>query len=214
MVSEPWPPAASESSPAPTAGPSPVFAPEPPPRGEAELPARPKRPRTRCSISKECWEDARCSGTYGRCVLASDDDCRLSIPCRVAGRCKFDRVEARCVATPTACRASQDCEEKGRCDFDPEGRRCDSGRWRDKPVLAGGLVVMGLGAASILGGLFLLCRYGVNKSWGQGNEVDLGLGGILLGAGAGVALFIGTPIVIAGTNRVPRAAALRVGVAF
>jgi len=77
-------------------------------------------------------------------------------------------------------------------------------------------VVVGIGGVNMVAGLLMLVTFGFNEAWDGGNELQRDFGGIFIGAGAGVALLIGTPITVVGATKAPRAmpAALGFAIAF
>jgi len=83
-------------------------------------PVAPKHDFGKCLRSRLCELEGLCTPTDdGRCIAASNDDCRPSDAC-LGGRCTAS--EGRCIAGSDAdCQGSQACQAWGRCAHDGQG---------------------------------------------------------------------------------------------
>jgi hypothetical protein len=69
-----------------------------------------------CKPSDACL-GGRCTAKEGRCIAGSDEDCRGSWACKGYGRCNHDGNEL-CIATSAGdCKASTRCQREGECQL-------------------------------------------------------------------------------------------------
>jgi hypothetical protein len=157
--------------------------------------------RQHCRAATICRDFAACTLQWGRCTR----DERCAEPCFASGRCEWSEEHEGCVAFSDAlCSASARCEEDGECFFDGD-YRCDRGEERrNRGAFAGGLTVIGLGGAAILGGVVALVVGAFGSTFGDSDEETMIGGGIAMSAGAGFALVIGMPLTIYGGGKVKR----------
>jgi hypothetical protein len=80
-----------------------------------------------CGVSKQCQEGGLCTFRNGKCVVATDEDCRRSEVCTGHGRCNRRDFGAfgECVGVnPEDCRKSTFCRTLGQCKMDSRLREC------------------------------------------------------------------------------------------
>lgn len=196
----PPPPPTSATPPPPLrATPPPATAPVAAPSAPAESAAHPPHlayhplpPRqVSAECLDECKEDGTCTYDGDDCVAHADWECRGSELCREHGRCTARDDE--CVATAaTDCLISNECEDEGDCFIDLEKQRCESRR-TSPGMMAGGIVLMGLGGGSFAVGLATSAlSFGKTET---ASTVAM-IGGIAVAMGAGL------PLTLVGNRKV------------
>lgn len=77
-----------------------------------------------CKVSDDCNAWGKCTLEGGKCVIGSNDDCRLHGPCLNGGECTMKkeaygpRTPTNCVGTSDAdCKKSLHCRILGHCSF-------------------------------------------------------------------------------------------------
>jgi len=164
----------------------------------------------RCARTEACKEAGRCTSRGDECVVGSDGDCRSAVVCTKKGRCTL--VDDACAATSIdECRNSANCRDEGDCYFDREEGRCDDSHEPNKPLLYSGVAVASLGGLAVVAGgivLVLAVPYCglMGPDDGEGSCPGYLIAGATIGAGVGVALIAGLPMIIVGAEGDPREA--------
>jgi len=80
-----------------------------------------------CAVSKQCEQGGLCTFRNGKCVIASDNDCRRSAQCTNEGKCNrrdFGEVGECVNVNAEDCKKSVFCRTLGQCSIDPRTREC------------------------------------------------------------------------------------------
>ena len=139
-----------------------------------------------------CDERGACAEQDGRCVVAGDGDCEVSLLCRVRGQCTA--LNGRCVATSEQdCERSADCANSNLCGLNRDDMVCvERSPERFSPALMGvGISGIAVGGLALLAGLTLAA---LDRNRPSGASVALMVGG-------GLGLAAGIPATVVGARR-------------
>jgi hypothetical protein len=164
-----------------------------------------------CAASRICRDEGRCVARAGHCrrtepapstspppVASSPTAAPIVLAaagcledCRERGRCILE--DGECVArSEDGCRASLACRERGDCFYNFDGATCDDGqRRRSRGAIAGGVVMVSVGGAALLGGI---AAYALNGRRDSGPPIAVAVAG-------GAVLTAGIPLLVWGSRK-------------
>ena len=79
-----------------------------------------------CREKPRCQDKGECTAVDGNCAVSSDEDCRTSDRCKLAGNCTVSTVgwNACCATRNEDCRASENCKTMGLCELEVVDEGC------------------------------------------------------------------------------------------